>query len=295
MPSSRWPGADSVAAILRETADSVVLPRHRALAEGEVREKTGPKDLVTVADIEAERRIAPRLRALLPGSVVVGEEAAAADPSLLRHLEAGDAPAWIVDPVDGTGNFANGKRYFCVMAALAAGGETVLGVILDPLGECWAAAEKGGGAWLHAYNGGAPERMRVAAPVPLSEMWGGFNARFLESPLREEVRARASAALHDRYSLGCAGHEHMRAARGVGHFTFHARTMPWDHAPGCLIHAEAGGVQARIDGTPYRPSGLSGGLLAATDRESWRALRNALFGEGAAPEPRAFARSDPRR
>ena len=70
------PSPEAVARIMRETAESVIMPRYQALGDDEVREKTGPKDLVTIADIEAEHRMTPLLRALLPGSVVIGEEAA---------------------------------------------------------------------------------------------------------------------------------------------------------------------------------------------------------------------------
>ncbi|MBM3573671.1 MAG: inositol monophosphatase, partial [Alphaproteobacteria bacterium] len=85
---------------------------------GDIKEKTGPKDLVTIADVEAERRLGPVLTDLLPGSVVIGEEAASADPTVLNRL-AGEAPVWLIDSVDGTLNFSEGDPRFCVMVPLA--------------------------------------------------------------------------------------------------------------------------------------------------------------------------------
>jgi fructose-1,6-bisphosphatase/inositol monophosphatase family enzyme len=268
---------ESVAEIMRETAEAVIMPRYQALGDGDVREKTGPKDLVTIADIESERRMTPLLKALLPGSVVIGEEAASEDPGIFDLLK-GEAPVWIIDPVDGTSNFAKGGRHFCVMVGLVRGGETLLGVILDPLGERWVGAERGAGAWSHGFGGGSAERLSALAPAAVGEMSGALNFRFLESPLKEEMRARADAGVARHFRLGCAGHEYLRMAGGEAHFAMYIKKMPWDHVPGCLIHGEAGGYQACFDGRPYQPGDLDRGILAAPDPDSWRALHQVLFG-----------------
>src|SRR5437879_2711858 len=106
---------ERVTGLIEETAALEILPRFRKLAAGDIREKE-PGDLVTVADEAAEARLTPLLTALLPGSLVLGEEAAAADPKLLNRL-LGDHPVWVIDPVDGTGNFAAGRPAFAVMVA----------------------------------------------------------------------------------------------------------------------------------------------------------------------------------
>jgi fructose-1,6-bisphosphatase/inositol monophosphatase family enzyme len=271
------PPIEDVARIMRETANEVIMPRYKALGDGDIREKTGPKDLVTIADIESEHRMTPLLEALLPGSVVIGEEAASDDPGIFGLLE-GDAPVWIIDPVDGTSNFAKGGRHFCVMVGLVQGGETLLGVILDPLGERWVGAEKGAGAWSHAFNGAAAERLSTLAPAAPAEMSGALNFRFMDSPLKEEMRARADAGVERHFRMGCAGHEYLRMASAEAHFALYIKKMPWDHVPGCLIHSEAGGYHACFNGEPYRPNELDHGILAAPDRESWRALHEVLFG-----------------
>ncbi len=92
------------------------MPLFRNLGDGDVRTKTGPLDLVTAADEAAERRITAGLRREFPGCMVVGEEAASADPALLNELAGADL-AFVVDPVDGTSNFAAGLTLFGVMAA----------------------------------------------------------------------------------------------------------------------------------------------------------------------------------
>jgi len=124
---------DAVTAILREVAAEEVMPRFRDLAEHEIRAKDSG-ELVTVADVAAERQITRRLRDLLPGSQVVGEEATAEDPGLLDKFAQEDDWIWVIDPIDGTANFAAGKPVFALMVALVRRGETGAGWILDPNG-----------------------------------------------------------------------------------------------------------------------------------------------------------------
>src|SRR5690349_21342761 len=111
------PDIDRVSAIIREVAEAEILPRFRRLQQSDIREK-GPGDLVTVADEVAERRLTERLRDLVPNSLVLGEEAVAADQRVLGRIFEED-PVWIIDPVDGTSNFASGKPAFGVIVAYA--------------------------------------------------------------------------------------------------------------------------------------------------------------------------------
>ena len=124
----------TVAALLRDAGRAEILPRFRNLADGAVRMKTGPLDLVTEADEAAERRITEGLRREFPGCVVIGEEAASANPALLHDLAGADL-AFVVDPVDGTANFAAGLALFGVMAAAISRGEIVASIIHDPIGD----------------------------------------------------------------------------------------------------------------------------------------------------------------
>jgi len=262
----------AVAAILKQVADAEILPRWRNLDDEHVREKTGPSDLVTVADEASEQALSALLTDLLPGSVVVGEEGVAADPARLDLLR-GAAPAWIIDPVDGTNNFAKGDDKFAVMVALSVADRTVASWIHEPVTGRTAMAAVGEGAELLTADGGR-QRLRVADPAPLDRMSGAFSLRFLPEPVRKPTRAACDAAFASHVRLGCAGVEYLRLVTGKAHFSFYWKTMPWDHAPGLLIHSEAGGHNARaVDGRAYRPSELTGGLLAAPDEAGWRAIQ----------------------
>lgn len=265
-----------VAALLREAARAEILPRFRRLTAGAVRSKSGPLDLVTDADEAAERVITAGLLRLFPGCTVVGEEATAADPELLGKL-AGAELAFVVDPVDGTANFAAGLPLFGCMVAAIRHGEIIASWIHDPLGDDTAMALRGEGAWIEAPDGHRSE-LRAAAAVPVDRMVAAVSWGYMAEPLRSRVPSRLPR-LAASIGLRCAAHEYRMAAGGHVHALVYNRLMPWDHAPGWLLHREAGGHSARFDGSSYGPLTTSGGLIVAPDRESWEALREALLAE----------------
>ena len=132
------------------------MPRFRRLGADGVRQKTGPLDLVTEADEAAERVITAGIMRRFAGAVVVGEEATSADPSRLALLADAEL-AFVVDPVDGTANFAAGLPLFGVMAAVIVRGEVVAAAIHDPICDDMALALRGEGAWIEA-PGWRPDR-----------------------------------------------------------------------------------------------------------------------------------------
>lgn len=266
------PDFGAVTAILRETAVDEVMPRFRRLAAGDIREK-GPGDLVTVADVASERRLAAALTALVPESVVVGEEGADADPTILDQL-AGPGPVWIVDPVDGTNNFASGKECFAMIVAYVVAGRTVAGWIHDPVHDITIHGAEGEGTWVDGT------RLRVAGGKPLPETTGSAPSR-----VRRRVAGRASAEGIEvpgrLLQYRCTGREYMDMARGELDFARYGRRLkPWDHAAGVLLHREAGGFSAVDElGRPYSPAGgiVEGSLLVAADPAMWESLAGLLI------------------
>jgi fructose-1,6-bisphosphatase/inositol monophosphatase family enzyme len=261
---------DQVADLIREVAATVVLPRFRRLSEGEVRQKS-PGDLVTIADQEAERALTRGLTALLPGSVVVGEEAVAADKSVLRRVgDPGDV--WIVDPVDGTNNFAAGKTPFAVMVALVRGGELAASWILDVPGDHLTLAEAGSGA----YRDGVRVKTRTDDPGAAA-LRGVITKRYLPERLRTVASANTGRLGEVSTGQHCAGYEYGAVASDEQQFALFWRILPWDHAPGVLIVREAGGTARHLDGTPYHPTVGEHGLLVAPNEDVWHTVRNTLF------------------
>jgi fructose-1,6-bisphosphatase/inositol monophosphatase family enzyme len=261
--------------ILAEAASAEIMPRFKALADSDVRMKASDFDPVSAADEAAERRIAARLRDSFPDALIIGEEAASADPSLLDRL--GDAPlAFVVDPIDGTRNFIAGLPLFGVMAAAIVHGEIIAGVIHDPVCQDTVSALIGEGAWL-VREGRPARRLHVAPPVELSRMEAIVGTNFLPEPMRSTVLANLPR-LGSATWLRCAAHEYRMAAAGYCHVLFFNRLMPWDHAPGWLLHQEAGGYSAHFDATQYKPVHSVGGLICAPDRASWERVRDGLLG-----------------
>jgi fructose-1,6-bisphosphatase/inositol monophosphatase family enzyme len=262
---------ERVAQLMRRTVAQAILPRFRALHASEIEEKS-PGEHVTAADREAEALLTAGLLALLPGSAVLGEEAASTQPDTVQRLS-GKADLWIVDPLDGTSNFVEGKPIFSVMVALMRHGETVASWMLDPLTDTLAVAKKDGGAWL----GG--QRITTPRAVPEDrELRGAVLTRFLPPELRLSIEARSQNVSGILPGLRCAGHEYPDVATGAQNFVLFWRTEPWDHVPGALFITEAGGHVARLDGTPYVPLDGGKGLLVAQNRETWQSVARCLLG-----------------
>jgi fructose-1,6-bisphosphatase/inositol monophosphatase family enzyme len=236
----------AVEQIVREVADAEVLPRWRRLADADIAVKNGPHDLVTTADRRAEERLTERLTALLPGSVVVGEEAVSADPAVLDRLR-GDAPVWVVDPVDGTAAFVRGEDGFATLVALVAGGEPLASWTYAPRRGWFATARRGGGAHLD----GRP--LRTADEDRPLRLW-------TSNPVFRTGRERALLArLEDSGAVcapcTCAGLAYLDVARGVSDGVAFFWELPWDHAAGLLLVAEAGGADRTLAGAPFRVAG----------------------------------------
>jgi fructose-1,6-bisphosphatase/inositol monophosphatase family enzyme len=263
---------DKVTAAIEEVAASEVTPRFRALPKSEVRAKENG-ELVTSADLACERELSARLSSLLPGSRVVGEEAVEADPSVMELLS-GDDPVWVIDPIDGTGNFARGTPVFAVMVALIVAGRTVAAWIHDPVTPRTAVGEVGAGAFMDG------RRLAVRRPARPEDMRGTLHASsFAPAELAQRV-ARRRDRVTALKSLRCAGWEYLRLASGEMDFTLFTRLMPWDHAPGILLHQEAGGVANCFDGTPYNALRYREiGVLMAPDAPSWHYLHETLLSE----------------
>jgi fructose-1,6-bisphosphatase/inositol monophosphatase family enzyme len=263
---------DRVTNLIREAAEAEILPRFRRLGAEDIQEKTGPKDLVTAADLAMEAVLERRLRDVLPGARIVGEETAAKSPAVLDHLGE-DEPVWIIDPVDGTSNFVAGKRDFTVIVALADKGRVRAGWIHHVLENFTITAEEGSGTWCGS------ERQHVARPRRLEEMTAALYVSKARAPAIYERLKELKDRLGPRHYRSCAGLEYIDLARGRSHYAMFTRLLPWDHAAGSLIHAEAGGWGRLLDGEPYRPALLPGPILYAPDEPTWLMLREVLTGK----------------
>ena len=248
---------EEVAGVIREVGAAEVVPRFRALAAGDIMEKS-PGDLVTIADQRCEQVLAERLRRIreLP---VVGEEGTADNP-LLLDLVASAPAAWIIDPIDGTANFVAGNPNYVVMVALVEAGVTTAAWIWHPETDAMLTAELGGGVKRNEIPVSSPQRS--ASPR------GILKRKFMQEPARTRLGVFPASAGQIVPPLKSAGVEYAALIDGEIDFLMYWRTLPWDHAPGALIATEAGLRVARPDGSTYLPGDGRQGLLAAT-HEAW--------------------------
>jgi myo-inositol-1(or 4)-monophosphatase len=213
--------------------------RERLAALHDVRYK-GEINLVTEADLLSETLITERIRRTFPGHDILAEES--------PETTQGSCFRWIIDPLDGTTNYAHGYPIFCTSIALEAEGEIVLGAVYNPVMEDLFFAEKGKGASL---NG---NRLSVSRTTDLNK---GFLGTGFPYDLRENrnnnmnyFRALAMSAQSVRRS-GAAALDLAYLAAGRFDGFWELRPMPWDTAAGWLLVTEAGGVVTDIFGAPY--------------------------------------------
>lgn len=263
LPDSSKISAGAIAA-MRDVAARLILPRFQKLAAGDIRSKTHPGDLVTVADVESEQALTKLLPELLPGSLVIGEEAASADAAVLDHLKRDEA-VWIIDPVDGTANFVNGEPRFAVIVALVSKGETLMGFIHDPITLRTLWAQAGAGAWLEHESG---KHIRVHCPPPPSDQLSALTAGIYSRELTH-LKGRFARVIR----LGSAAHDYWSLTDGRMHVLNFKRLKPWDHAAGLLIHREAGGFNRMLSGVEYAPAEPEqAGILCAPSEKIWREI-----------------------
>ena len=255
------PGAEEIARLVVNTCDAVVVPRFRRLAADEVAEKA-PGDLVTVADRLAEEVLTDALARWFPDATIIGEEAVAADPSLLGRIDEGHV--WLVDPVDGTGNFVAGDPEFGTLLTELVDGTPVRSWTWRAGVRQMLSAERGAGvrvdgALLHPPR---PERNLLV---------GGVTGEY--------AHLRGPGLADPRPMTGSCTGDYPAIALGQRDYLIHNGRHPWDHWPGVLMLEELGGVVRFLDGTPYATASTSPGkLLAARSPQVWEVVAAAARG-----------------
>lgn len=260
----------AVETAVRQAAADEITPRFRQLAAEDIVQKNGPHDLVTIADRRAEEHLTAALTALLPGSRVVGEEAVHADPTVLDALH-GDAPVWIVDPVDGTRQFVHGDPGFATLVALAHHGEVLASWTYAPALDQMAVARRGAGAWL---NG---ERLHAGHPAPGATLEVATSHPDFTTDDQKRVLAGLDAPGIAPRPCGSAGLEYLHIALGRLDATAFSWQNAWDHAAGLLLVHEAGGASGTVAGQPFRIEGANAlPFTAARDTQTARRILGLL-------------------
>ena len=222
----------------------------------EIHDKGSRENLVTSSDLAVQDYLTEHLSALLPGSGFLCEEEDLTDVT-------GHEYVWIIDPIDGTTNYARGNENCCISVALIRRGEPYKGVVYCPWrGECYW-AEKGKGAFLN----GKPIHV---SPRPFEDgilftAMSTYHKEWAKSC--SEIIYDIFMASNDLRRSGSAAVELCMMAAGFGELYFEMRLMPWDYAAAALILREAGGSIVGIDGN-YPPLMQTSMVVAANSQEN---------------------------
>lgn len=258
-----------VAAVIAEIAEAEMLPHYRKLSADAVKTKESPADLVTIVDEAVEKALRRRLFELVPGAAFVGEEAAAADPSIAKKIR-NEKSCWIVDPLDGTRNFVNGVDEFGTIVAFVEDGVATGGWIYAAPLRSMATAVRGEGV---TWRGARPKTRPPAGGKPVGLRSTGW--------LKPEWRDRLAASLKTSVTSKpghCSAYAYLKLIEGDVDFKLSSRIHAWDHAAGALMLEELGGQARWLDTrSPYAPQESEDRpLLATAPGRSWPDLAGLL-------------------
>lgn len=263
------PDFQRVGDIIVEIAAREMLPRYRNLDASAVKAKESPTDLVTTVDHAVEDALRVAFARIAPAATFIGEEAAAADPSIADAIST--APqCWIVDPLDGTRNFVNHVDEFGTIVAYVENGETIAGWIYAAPDLALITAVKGEGV---SRNG---ERIQTA-PQADARPSGLRSTGWLADEWREPIVTNLKSNVASR-SGHCSAYAYLKLLEGNIDFKLSSRIHAWDHAAGALMAEELGGAVRWIDtGGRYRPEqSADRPLLAVAPGRDWELIANLI-------------------
>lgn len=267
---------DRISEIIRDVAADKIVPRFRQLKDGDIRSKSGPTDLVTIADEEAEVELTRILTAELAGSQAIGEEAVSSGKVAREVLQTSDDYIWVIDPVDGTHNFAHGEPVFGTMVALVKGGETVASWIYQIPTQRMVFAALGEGVHI---NGIQIEKPVVPADdVDFKDLKAFVSRKFIPPVIRPYVEERVKMVGNTTTYLCCAW-EYVELAEGKRSFSVYKRIEPWDHLAGVLLTREQGYYTRKWDRSEYTARDLTGGVVNAPSEALWERVWAAFVDE----------------
>lgn len=244
--------SQKVLELVEHTVDTIILPAHRNLDPKTVMVKPD-KSLVTLTDQEAERALTKGLKEIFQANVL-GEEAYEENPDIAKYLDSETEYCWIIDPIDGTKNFANGRPDFGVIIALVKNKEIVGGWIYHCTEHRGVYALKGQGVYDEKHK-------KVVRPELKEQFTGYHNPFYFEhSEFKNAIESIGKARTADIPSPRASSIEYLNLVAGVSDFMINNHCKPWDHAAGQLIISELGqgGGGVFLSGEPY-----------SVQREAW--------------------------
>ena len=223
-------------------SQNIIMPKFKNLSEDEINYKNG-SDLVTAADIEAEKELKKNLLKILPTSNFIGEEEYSRNENILNFYNE-DAYCWTVDPIDGTTNFANGRDKFAIMIALTFKEKILRSWIYKPLEKIMCSAIVNEGAYINN------NKIVTKGENIIEETIGSISTKYWEPGFKDKLQVFKNI-FKEVSSYRCIGFEYIDIGIGVRNFAILSKLSPWDHIPGILFVREAGGADIDFNNNKY--------------------------------------------
>ncbi len=252
---------------------NIILHYYKNLKSKDISTKSSNDDFVTIADKKSEKFISDQLIGFLGVNDILGEETAFLVKNYDKYLN--NSLLWVVDPIDGTKNYINGKEEFCSMISLVSSMLPIATFIYYPLKNIFVYAFKNFGAYIVDTNTNISSKLLIN-PSKSLKLIGSGGTKGIPENYRQSILNNLKINT-ERLFIGSAGIETIMLAKNEIQFIFHGRVTPWDHSPMNLITKEAGGcVYMAINKNEFDIKS-KGSILAASNLQTWNNIRNLII------------------
>ncbi len=252
---------------------NIILHYYKNLKPADISTKTSNDDYVSIADKKSEEFISAQLKGFLDISEIIGEESSFLENQYDKYLD--KSLLWVVDPIDGTKNYINGKENFCSMISLVSNMYPIATFIYYPLKNIFVYAIKNHGAFIVDTNKNISTKLLIK-PAKNLKIIGSGGTKGIPENYRQSILKNLKTNT-ERLFIGSAGIETIMLAKNEIQFIFHGRVTPWDHSPMNLITKEAGGcVYMAINKGAFNIKS-KGSILAASNVQIWNNIRDLII------------------
>ncbi len=241
-----------------KVSQKIILPKFKNLSDDDINYKNG-SDLVTVADIEAEKELKKNLLNILPFSNFIGEEAYSKNKNILNFYNE-DEYCWTVDPIDGTTNFTNGRNKFAIMIALTFKEKILRSWIYKPLEKIMCSAIVDEGAYINN------NKIITKGKNIIEETIGSISTKYWEPGFKDKLKLFKNI-FKEVNSYRCIGFEYIDIGIGIRNFAILSKLSPWDHIPGILFVREAGGADIDFAKNKYNFTKKNKNLIVSNSED----------------------------
>ena len=257
--------------LLVEVNKSIILKYYKNLSSKHIDTKSSDDDFVSIADKESEIYIVKNLIGFLNINQYIGEETSYSNKDDHKLLKK-NGLYWVIDPIDGTKNYINGKNEFCSMISLVFNSIPIASFVYCPLKDLLVYAFKGFGTYSLEIKTKKINQLRIQQDS-FSNIVGSGGTKGIQEPLRQKV-VQNLRKYTNRLFIGSAGIEAIMLASNETQFVFHGRVTPWDHSPLDLIIKESGGCVYMLNDKTEFNIFSEGPILAASNDQIWENIRS---------------------